>query len=195
MKKVTAAAIVAATILWACNSTETKDSVETADSTNKANIDSANAGKSNQTITTDAETSSFLVHVTDAGMAEVQMGKDAQSKAVNARVKSFADMMVRDHSAGNDQVKSLASQRNVKLPDSVSEDHMKMMKNLQKKTGKDFDKAYMDDMVKGHEKVVDMLERSGDKVNDTEVKTFINNTLPKIKEHLDSAKAIRKSLK
>jgi putative membrane protein len=195
MKKVTAALVVAATILWACNSTETKDSVETADSTNKANIDSANAGKSNQTITTDAETSSFLVHVADAGMAEVQMGKDAQSKAVNARVKAFADMMVRDHSAGNDQVKSLASQRNVVLPDSVSEDHMKMMNDLKKKTGKDFDKAYMDDMVKGHEKVVDMLEKSNDKVNDTEVKTFINNTLPKIKEHLDSAKAIRKSLK
>jgi putative membrane protein len=104
-------------------------------------------------------------------------------------------MMVRDHSAGNDQVKSLASQRNVVLPDSVSEDHMKMMNDLKKKTGKDFDKAYMDDMVKGHEKVVDMLEKSNDKVNDTEVKTFINNTLPKIKEHLDSAKAIRKSLK
>src|SRR5438046_7871361 len=69
MKKVTAALIVAATILWACNSTETKDSVETADSTNKANIDSANAGKSNQTITTDAETSSLLVHVADSGIA------------------------------------------------------------------------------------------------------------------------------
>ena len=190
MKKVTAAVVVAATILWACNSTETKDSVETADSTNKANIDSANAGKSNQTITTDAETSSFLVHVADAGMAEVQMGKDAQSKAVNARVKGFADMMVRDHSAGNDQVKSLASQRNVVLPDSVSEDHMKMMKDLQKKTGKDFDKAYMSMMLDDHKKDIKKFEKAGNNLKDADLKSFAMKTLPTLQKHLDSAKAI-----
>jgi len=194
MKKVTAALIVTALVAWACNSNETKDSVEKADSTNKSNMDSSGAGNK-ATVTADAETSEFLVRAADAGMAEVQIGQTAQSKAVNARVKAFAAMMVHDHSAANDKVKTIASQRNVTLPDSISSDHKKAMKDLEKKSGRDFDKAYMDAMVKGHEKVVDMFEKSGDKVNDTEVKTFINNTLPTIKAHLDSAKAIRKSLK
>ncbi len=194
MKKVTAALFVAALFTWACNSNETKDSVEKADSTNQANIDSS-GNSSKPTVTADAETSGFLVKAADAGMAEVQLGQSAQSKAVNPRVKDFAAMMVHDHSAANDQVKSFASQRSVVLPDSVGDAHKKTMNDLAKKTGKDFDKAYMDAMVKGHESVVDMFEKSADKVNDTEVKTFINNTLPTIKAHLDSAKAIRKALK
>jgi len=193
MKKVTAILCATAFLAWGCNSSETKDSVEKADSTNKANMDSSSTNK--PTVSTDAETSSFLVKAADAGMAEVHMGQNAQSKAVNARVKDFAAMMVHDHSAANDKVKSFASQRNVMLPDSVSDDHKKMAEDLDKKKGKDFDKAYMDDMVKGHEKVVDMFEKANNNVNDTEVKNFINSTLPTIKAHLDSAKAIRKSLK
>ena len=176
---------------WACNN-ETKDSVEKADSANAARIDSPSVS---QPIRADEESASFMVKAADAGMAEVQMGQMAQSKAVDAKVKNFADMMVRDHSAANDQVKMLAGQRNVTLPDSVSDQHKKMANDLSKKTGKAFDKAYMDDMVKGHESVADLFEKSADKVNDTDVKTFINNTLPKIKMHLDSARAIRKSLK
>jgi len=193
MKKVTAILCATTILIWGCNSSETKDSVEKADSTNKANMDTSSANK--PTVATDAETSGFLVKAADAGMAEVQMGQKAQSKAVNQRVKNFAAMMVQDHSAANDKVKSFASQRNVTLPDSVGDDHKKMSEDLDKKTGKDFDKAYMDDMVKGHEKVVDMFEKANNNVNDTEVKNFINSTLPTIKTHLDSARAIRKSLK
>ena len=193
MKKATAILCASALLIWGCNSSETKDSVEKADSTNKANMDTSSTTK--PTVATDAETSGFLVNAADAGMAEVQMGEKAQSKAVNQRVKNFAAMMVHDHSAANDKVKSFASQRNVTLPGAVSDDHKKMAEDLDKKTGKDFDKAYMDDMVKGHEKVVDMFEKANNNVNDTEVKNFINSTLPAIKAHLDSAKAIRKSLK
>jgi len=192
MKKAAAVFSVLSLVIWACNN-ETKDSVEKADSANEKKIDSP--GVSTQPIKADEESASFMVRAADAGMAEVQMGQMAQNKATNAKVKDFAAMMVRDHSAANDQVKSLAGARNVTLPDSVSDDHKKMANDLSKKKGKDFDKAYMDDMVKGHESVADLFEKSADKVNDTEVKTFINNTLPKIKMHLDSARAIRKSLK
>lgn len=179
-------------IIGACNN-ESKDSVEKADSTNASKMDSTNAN--NAPIKADEETSSFLVRAADGGMAEVQLGQMAQNKATNVKVKDFAAMMVRDHSNANDQVKALASQRNVTLPDSISADHKKKVDDLNKKTGKAFDKAYMDAMVNGHQDVEDLFEKSADKVNDTDVKAFINNTLPKIKMHLDTAKAIRKGLK
>ena len=192
MKKAAAVLSVLTFVIWGCNN-ESKDSVEKADSTNQAKIDSP--GVTTQPIKADEETASFMVKAADAGMAEVQIGQMAQNKATNAKVKGFAAMMVRDHSAANDQVILLAGQRNVTLPDSISKDHKKLANDLSKKTGKAFDKAYMDAMVKGHESVADLFEKSGDKVNDTDVKTFINNTLPKIKMHLDSARAIRKTLK
>jgi putative membrane protein len=193
MKKVTMVLSAAAMILLASCNNESKDSVEQADSANKANSDSALTGT--QTVATDAETSSFLVKAADGGMTEVQLGQLAQEKGNDPRVKDFGSMMVHDHSAVNDQVKALAAQRNVTLPDSVSDEHKKQIADLSKKTGKDFDKAYVSAMVKGHESTIDLFEKSADKSNDTDVKAFINNTLPKVKAHLDSVKAIQKSIR
>src|SRR5437868_6464105 len=120
-----------------------------------------------------------MFRATACGMTKVQLSQMAQNKATDAKVKGFAAMMIHDHSAANEQVKALAGQRNVTLPDSISSDHKKKANDLSKKTGRAFDKAYMDDMVDDHQSAVDLFEKSADKVNDTDVKTFINNTLPK----------------
>jgi len=187
--------IAGAVFMFACNSNKTTtDSVEQADSVNESRADSSSASNNNQTLTTDEASASFLVDAADGGMAEVEMGKMAQDKATNNSVKSFAAMMVHDHSAANDQVKNLASQRNVKLPDSVSNAHKNKKEELMKKTGAAFDKAYMDAMVKGHQDVVNMFEKGANNSKDEQVKSFINNTLPTIRQHLDSAKSIRKRL-
>ncbi len=104
-------------------------------------------------------------------------------------------MIAQDHTAANEMVKSLASRRNVTLPESVSDAAKKDQEDLNKKSGADFDKAFIKNMMKDHNSAIDLFEKSMDKSNDAEVKTFINNTLPKLKNHLDSAKAIQKILK
>jgi putative membrane protein len=191
MKKVTAALLAMTVVICACNN-ESKDSVEKADSANKANIDSPGVKRP---VMADEETSSFLVKAANGGMTEVQLGQMAQQKGADQKVKDFAAMMVHDHSAVNEQVKALAAQRNVILPDSISDENKKEMNDLGKKIGRAFDKAYINAMVKGHESTIDLFEKAEEKVNDTEVRTFINNTLPKVRNHLDSAKAIQKSMK
>lgn len=194
MKKRTGFLLALPFALLACNN-DSKDSVEKADSANQAKLDSPGKNMNSQPLTTDEASSSFLVKAADGGMAEVDLGKLAQEKSNNSKVKEFADMMVHDHSIVNDQVKALAAQRNVTLPSSVGDDHKKTMDDLAKKTGKDFDKAYIDDMVSGHKKVLDMFQDASKNVKDTEVKTLIDNTIPKIQMHLDNAEAIQKALK
>jgi putative membrane protein len=179
-------------VLLACNN-EAKDSVEKADSANEAKMDSNST--TSKTLQTDAESSQFLVKAADGGMAEVDMGNMANQKATNEKVKGYGAMLVKDHSAANEQVKALAAQRNVTLPATVSDDNKTRMDDVMKKTGKDFDKAYMDAMIKDHEKDIDMFKDASNKVNDAEVKAFVDNTLPKLQMHLDSARAIRKMLK
>ncbi len=192
MKKITIVLSAMSLLLWACNN-GTNDSVEKADSTNKANIDSP--ATKQDIVRTDQESSAFLVKAANGGMAEVQLGQIAEEKAMDQKVKDFGAMMVHDHSAVNDEVKALASQRNVTLPDSISKENKKEINDLGKKKGKDFDKAYISAMIKGHEATIDLFKKAGDKVNDTGVKIFINNTIPKVQTHLDSAKAIQKTLK
>ena len=181
-------------LTWACDN-EAKDPVEKADSINEAKIDNADSLATQPTVQADENTASFLVKAANGGMTEVQLGELAQQKAIDQKVKDFGSMMVHDHSAANEKVKTLAAQRNVTLPAAVSEESQQDIKDCSAKTGKDFDKAYMTAMVKKHEATIDMYEKAANDSKDSDVKTFINNSLPKVREHLDSAKAIRKNLK
>ena len=101
--------------------------------------------------------------------------------------------MVEDHSKAAGELKVLAKNKNVTLPSKIGDDHQKMIDDLEKKTGKDFDKAYMDMMEDGHEKTIRNFEGKTDN-SDADVKAFVNKTLPTLRMHLDSAKAIKKAI-
>ncbi|HWV66345.1 DUF4142 domain-containing protein [Chitinophaga sp.] len=143
----------------------------------------------------DEKSSAFAVEAANGGMMEVEMGKLAQEKAQNPRVKAFATMMVNDHSKANDELKALASQKGITLPAELSTETKKHIEDLGKKTGKDFDKDYMSMMVDDHDKDVSKFEKAPDNVTDQELKTWAANTLPTLKAHQDSAKAIKDALK
>jgi len=193
MKKKTSLLIVLPFIILACNNAG-KDSVEKADSTNKAKLDSSLVNNP-PSITTDEETSLFLVKAATWGLKEVQSGEIAGQKAVNQKVKDFGTMMIKDHAAVNDLVKSMATRRNVTLPTIVGDKEKKDIDDLNKKSGTGLDKAYMRSTIINHNETIDLFENAIDKVKDTEVKTFIDNALPKLRNRLDSAKAIQKGLK
>jgi putative membrane protein len=182
----------------ACNNTG-KDSVEKADSANEAKSDSMNGYRDNTTsrngtLGVNEATSKFMVDVADVNMTEIQLGKIAQDKATSQRVKDFASMMVKDHSGAADNLKALASQKNVTLPTSVSEEHQRKMDDLNKKSGRDFERAYMDMMEDGHESTVKDFERNTDN-SDADVRAFVNKMLPTLRMHRDSANAIKKGLR
>lgn len=191
MKKKVFVLISFAFVLCACNN-EATDSVDQADSINRARMDS---NQNAPMINTDEASTSFLVDAANGGMAEVQLGEVAAQKSSNPRVKAFGALMVQDHSMANDKVKSLAGQRNVTLPDSVSNENKRDIDDLIEKSGNDFDKAFMRKMVNDHESTINLFEKASDKVSDPEVKTFVDNTLPKLRMHLDSARAIQKMLR
>jgi putative membrane protein len=177
-------------ILFSCNDTAS-DSVEKADSANEAKMDSSTTG----IIKTDEASTNFLVDAANGGMAEIRLGEIAAQKATNPKVKEYASMLVHDHSGANDQVKALAAARNVTLPTSPSEEKQKIADDLLKKSSAAFDRAYMKEMVDDHEADIRKFESASNKVNDADVKAFVDNTLPKLRMHLDSAKAIQKALK
>ena len=77
-------------------------------------------------------------------MAEVALGKLAQQKSSNTKIKDFGAMMVTDHGKANDTLMAIAKTKNITLPAySVDAEHQAKMDSLSKLTGKDFDKAYV----------------------------------------------------
>ena len=190
--------------VFACNNSS-NDSVQKADSANESKSDTTTSmnttdttskmSTSTGTMSVDQSTSEFMTKVADVGMTEVKLGQMAQDKAMSQRVKDFGAMMVKDHTAAGDELKGMARQKNVTLPETMSNDHQKKTDDLNKKTGKDFDKAYMKAMVDGHESTVNDFEKASKNTKDADVKAWVDKTLPTLKMHIDSAKAIQKSLR
>jgi putative membrane protein len=147
------------------------------------------------TAAVDEESADFAVKAASGGMMEVQLGDISQQNANSQRVKDFGNMMVRDHSKANDELKGIAVTKNITLPDSVGEDHKKHIDDLRKKTGRDFDKAYIDMMVDDHKEDVDMFDKAANNLKDPDLKAFASRTLPTLRAHLDSARMIQETYK
>lgn len=143
----------------------------------------------------DNNSSEFAVKAANGGMLEVQMGKLAQEKAQNPRVKAFATMMVNDHTKANDELKDLAVKKNIALPAELSTASKDHIDKLSKKSGKDFDKDYMDMMVNDHDEDVKEFDKAAANLEDMDLKSWASKTLPTLRTHQDSAKAIKAALK
>jgi len=124
----------------------------------------------------------FITKAARGGMMEVAMGKLAEQNGQSEDVKSFGQRMVSDHSKANEELKSIAEKKGVKLP-------------TKEPSGKwSSDKAYMTMMVKDHEKDLAEFQKEAANGNDPEVKKFADNTAKVVQEHLDLAKQTQSKL-
>src|SRR5947209_10188655 len=101
-----------------------------------------------------ASDKTFIKKAAEGGLAEVQLGQLAAEKASSPDVKQFGQRMVDDHTKANDQLKQVASQKGVTIPDKLSAKDEATKARLEKLSGESFDHAYMKDMVTDHTKDV-----------------------------------------
>lgn len=195
MKKVCSMLMLAAAALafQSCGGSASNDSKANADSANHTKDTSTNAVETGgiAVVNDDAE---FATAAANGGMAEVELSKVAATKATNAKVKEFAAMMTKDHMTANEELMALAKTKNITLPTTVGADEQKTMEDLQKKSGADFDKAYVDQMVSDHKKTVDLFEKASTDAKDADIKSFAVKTLPTLKSHLAAIEAIQKGM-
>jgi putative membrane protein len=128
---------------------------------------------------------SFFKDAAQAGMAEVAAGHTAQEKGASQSVKDFGAMMVKDHTAANAKLKSIAASKGIELPDSPSMMQKAMNKKTDLHSGDSFDKDYIQGQIKAHKDTIELLQKEIDSGKDPEGKAFATQTLPKVKMHLD----------
>jgi putative membrane protein len=125
----------------------------------------------------------FMKKAAKGGMMEVAMGNLAEQNGQSEDVKSFGKRMVTDHSKANDELKSIASQKGVQLP------------SKEPTTKWSSDKAYMDAMVKDHEKDLTEFQEEAKTGSGPDVKKFAEDTAKMVQEHLALAKETQSKLK
>jgi putative membrane protein len=171
-------------LTWVSCGDGRKDSAEVAEDQNEEAVDNNKED--------DAE---FAVEAADAGLLEVQLGTLALTKASNAQVKQFAQMMVDDHTKANNELKNLAQQKNITLPTTLSNEHQRAFDKFNDKTGADFDKDYMDQMVQDHKKVINEFEEQANDGNDPEIKSWASSKLTALRHHLEEAQRVQEAVK
>jgi putative membrane protein len=138
---------------------------------------------------------SFVTKAAQGGMAEVKLGELAKDHASSQQVKDFGQQMVTDHTKANDELKSVASKKNITLPTDVDAKDQATYDRLSKLNGVEFDKAYMRDMVTDHRKDVSEFRRESESGTDPDVKAFAAKTLPTLEHHLQMAESVDKAVR
>ena len=141
---------------------------------------------------------SIFAYLTAANNGEIAEGSLAEHMATSPAVKAFAQKMVSDHKKLLQQGKSLATKLNV-TPDTTKrdvsdlrDDAKNAVKDLSKQQrGADWDRTYIDKQVDAHQKVIDHVNDFIKSAQNTQLRDMLQQALPKLQQHLASAKDIK----
>jgi putative membrane protein len=132
----------------------------------------------------------FYAQALDSGRKEVAAATLGTTTASDAGVKSFADMLVKDHTAMNQKVAAAAGQSDAAAPAPDAS----ATADLQGKSGADFDRAFVDKMVTDHQNAIALFENAAQNASTDQAKSLAQDALPKLRAHLQTAQDLQGKL-
>ena len=187
---------MAALVLAACSKKD-NTAADTTAATNGGTDTSAMAGSTASATWTDANIFALL---DEANAADSTAGAVAVTKGTAAAVRDYGRRMVRDHHQLRARGEALAKRLKI-IPAAPADDPItsaaqKHMDNINSTAkGKDFDKAYIDGEVEIHKSVLELATAAARQTQNTELKNLIQKAAPVIRDHLDLAESVQKSIK
>ncbi len=137
----------------------------------------------------------FVKDATMAALTEIEVGKLAEQKASSDSVKQFAQSTVGDQTKLTTQLKQIADNEKVNVPDSLDSKQQSHVDKLAKLSGPEFDHAFLKDLTKKQEQDVHDFQLEAQNGSDANVKAFAGKALPTLQQHLDTAKNLSKEEK
>jgi len=166
----------------------------------------------------------FVTDAAMGGMKEVRLSEIAVKKTQNADVKAFAQRMITDHSQANAKLRQLAEQKGLTVPgentftrddanwnnpmitgsEQVKDAYLlktnlalaayQDFRELKGLSGREFDQAYVRDMVMDHENTIIEFEAASRMLTDPELKAFAQQTLPTLRMHQQMVRKLNDQL-
>jgi putative membrane protein len=143
----------------------------------------------------------IVAHVHHVNVMEQDMGKQAKLKGT-AAVKRYGEMLIKDHSTADKDLAAMTKKKGLtKIPadqpqteaekQEMKDNHDKMM-SIAKLKGADFDRAYLQMMVDGHEKELAKSDDLISKASDADLKSMLESRKSTLQRHADAAKELQK---
>lgn len=193
MKHVLMAATVLAMLGVGACSSNTTDTTKMAEEANESRVDSGATSLQGTDDDEREDAADFMVKAAEGGMFEVEASKLCKEKGTHKDVKSFADMMVSEHTKAAGDLKKIAAEKQVELPAGLSPDKQDKIAELRKTAkGVEFDHAYASMMQDAHEDDRDLFKKAAENIQDQSVKGFATTYLPMVEHHLEMLRPLEK---
>lgn len=137
----------------------------------------------------------FVKTAVMSGKSEVRIAELGAQKATNPEVKATAEKVIKDHTVINAELEAFAKSKGVELSQANDPDADKAIADLEKLSGADFDKAFMNHLEEGHEDSVSNYKDAAEDSTDGDLKAWAGKTLPIIEGHLTHVENVMKDLK
>jgi putative membrane protein len=147
------------------------------------------------TVPIDKDDAQFAIQAALSCMTELEMGKLAIKNGVDKRVKNFGSRIVKDHIKADVKLQAIAKAKKISLPTTIDSAQQKQIDLLAKKSGKDFDRLYLADMIQDHEQNIALYKKASTQLMDPDLRTFAVKNLPTFNRHLDAINMIKGSIK
>jgi putative membrane protein len=136
------------------------------------------------------EEQKFVLKAAKSDETEISLSKLALQKSSDPQIKQFAEMMVTDHTKSTSMLKPIAMRHDVAIPENPGPANDAKYRMLEGKSGKAFDKAYIQTMVADHQSTLQAFQSASGQVQNPKLKEFITTVEPIVKHHLDVAKQL-----
>jgi putative membrane protein len=138
-----------------------------------------------------------IAEITDSvNSAEIEQARLAMSKSKNDEVQSFAGMMVEHHGdAKKKQDKLDLSKASSPLSLKLAAETQQTLDQLKQKSGAEFDRAYLQAQIDGHQKVLRTIDdQLLPNAQSAELKAYLREIRPTVAQHLERAQAAQQKL-
>jgi putative membrane protein len=133
---------------------------------------------------TDAQ---FIVNANVINLKEIQLGQLAQSNYALKDVSELGKMMEKEHTEAMKNLQALAAKKQITISKTLTGTETSEYDKLKNLVGAEFDKAYCDLMVKGHQDAINEYTQASLNSTDKEIKEWAESMIPSLKNHLEHA--------
>lgn len=137
----------------------------------------------------------FVEQAASDNMAEIELSRLALDKSQNSEVKNLAQTVVDDHQKSLDKLKSIANDQKFPIPTSATTQAKQEYQKLSKLSGNDFDRQYLMLMQKDHNRAVQTFQQASNQLQNDDLKSYADQTLPTLQKHEQMAKSDMDALK
>jgi putative membrane protein len=120
-----------------------------------------------------------------SNMFEIQSSQLALKQTKNKDVLDFANRMITDHTKAGQDMQAAAEKQQVTVPTQLDQTHQQQLQQLQGLKDQQFDQAYIQMQLAGHQQAVQLFQQYSQSGPDGDLKTFATKTLPTLQSHLD----------